>query len=250
MIKTGLIGYPLEHSQSPQLFEEIFQKQEIRDASYQLFPLENLVYLHDLIANHPDLIGLNVTIPHKVDILSYLDEIDNEALSVNAVNTIKIDIHGKKPCLKGYNTDINGFESMLETYAKTPVKGALVLGSGGASKAVTFVLKKHNIPFKVVSRNPSKGTLVYDEISNELLNYYPLIINCTPAGMYPQTGEAPPIPFELLNEQHFLFDLIYNPAETKLMREAKMRGAEVYNGLTMLKNQALASWKIWQGTQL
>ncbi|MFW6020193.1 MAG: shikimate dehydrogenase family protein [Bacteroidales bacterium] len=246
MIRTGLIGYPVQHSYSPKLFEEFFQREGIQNALYQVFPLKDLNKLRDLITKYPDLIGLNVTIPHKTNVLSYLDEISEEALAVQAVNTISINKHKEKLYLKGFNTDISGFEHMLNKYLNKPPEGALVLGTGGASNAVTFVLKNHNIPFKIISRHRSKGNLTYDDISRDHIAHYPLIINCTPAGMHPRTKETPPFPFMLLNTENTIFDLIYNPAETKLMQMAKIRGAMAYNGLTMLKNQGLASWKIWK----
>mgnify|MGYP000358995960 CR=1 FL=1 len=246
MIRTGLIGYPVQHSHSPQLFEKIFQREGFQHAVYQTFPVKDLSKLHDLILDYPDLIGLNVTIPHKTDILSCLDEVSDEALSVGAVNTVSINRQKNTVYLKGYNTDIKGFEGMLSKYLKKTPQGALVLGSGGASKAVAFVLKNHNIPFQIISRNPAKGDLSYGKITQNHISLYPLIINCTPAGMAPNTNKIPPIPVELLNADNTIFDLVYNPRETKLMQEAQMRGAKVYNGLTMLEMQGLASWKIWK----
>lgn len=246
MIRAGLIGYPVQHSQSPQLFENFFQREGIQHAVYQTFPVKDLSKLRDLIRNYPDLIGLNVTIPHKTDILSYLDEVSDEALSVGAVNTVSINRQKNTLRLKGYNTDIKGFEGMLSKYLNKPPEGALILGSGGASKSVAFVLKNHNIPFKIISRRPGKGDLLYDKITQNHLSLYPLIINCTPAGMEPYTNEIPPIPVELFTANNTVFDLVYNPRETKLMQEAQMRGAKVYNGLTMLEMQGKASWEIWK----
>lgn len=253
----GLIGYPLGHSFSKKHFSEKFAREGILDARYDLFPLENISELPALLSQNPALCGLNVTIPYKESVLPFLDELDETARAVGAVNCVKV-LENQK--LIGYNTDVIGFEKSLlavEGWDKSS-GSALILGTGGASKAVAYILKKLGIPFKFVSRNPrSEDEIGYESLPTKLspLNTYhlpltttplSLLINTTPLGNFPKTEAMPPVPAEIFKSGLFVYDLIYNPAETLLLREAKSRGCLVKNGLEMLELQAEAAWEIWQ----
>lgn len=244
MIIAGLIGYPLEHSHSPELFQRIFKAENRHQYEYRLFELKSIDELRSLIHHHPSLLGLNITIPYKEKIIAKLDAIDEQAKAVGAVNTVSIKRSEENNFLKGYNTDIYGFEHLLFSCCVN-LTGALILGSGGASKAVSHVLKQHNIPYMIVSRSKNKGDLHYDQLNHKILQDYPVLINCTPAGTYPKTNDMPPISPVLLSDHNFVIDLIYNPAETKLMKEAKARGAQALNGELMLEKQAKQAWEIW-----
>lgn len=240
----GLIGFPLSHSFSKKYFSEKFKTEHITDCQYELFPLESMEEFGLLTSNLGNLRGLNVTIPYKQQILPYLDELDPGAAAVGAVNTIKI-TQGQ---LKGYNTDVFGFAgslaSFLQEHATRPTQ-ALVLGAGGAAKAVLYALEQMGISAIVVSRAPLEGQLAYEALDAQVMNAYPLIINTTPLGMTPNVDSAPPIPYQSLTDQHFLFDLVYNPTETKFMRLGLAQGAKVKNGLEMLHLQAEKAWEIW-----
>ena len=239
----GLIGYPLGHSFSKKYFSEKFEREGIQQAHYELFPLENVAELRPLLLQHAGLCGLNVTIPHKETILPFLDSLDETASAVGAVNCIKV-LDNQK--LMGYNTDVVGFEkSLLNTPSWTPSGAtACILGTGGASKAVAYVLKKLSIPFVFVSRNPKAE----NEISYEALSAhsFSLLVNTTPLGTFPAIEVMPPVPTALFKPGMFIYDLVYNPAETLLLREAKSRGCLIKNGLEMLELQAEAAWEIWQ----
>ena len=235
----GLIGHPLGHSFSQAYFTAKFAREEI-DACYENFDLEDISEIHQLLDKHPDLKGFNVTIPYKEAIIPYLDELDPEAEAVGAVNTVKVLENGR---LKGYNTDVLGIEATLRYLAK--LNPALLLGTGGASKAVQFVLKKHHIPYHLVSRDPQKGHFTYTTLNPDIIKEHLLIINATPVGMSPNIDEAPVIPYDALTSQHVLFDLIYNPEETLFLKRGKERNAQTINGLSMLYAQAEAAWKIW-----
>lgn len=237
MKRYALIGHPLGHSFSKAYFTKKFEREGI-DGCYENFDLADLEQLPSLLQQHPDLRGFNVTIPYKEAILPYLDEIDPVALEVGAVNTVKVLTDGK---LIGYNTDVLGINSSLFT-----LHSSLILGTGGASKAVQFVLRKNNIPYKTVSRSKEKGDLTYQELTPEIIQSHLLIINATPVGMAPNIEEAPDIPYEAISAQHTLFDLIYNPEETLFLRYGREQGALTINGLAMLHAQAEASWKIWK----
>ena len=257
----GLIGHPLSHSFSKAYFSERFQR-ENTDACYENFDLIDISEIRQLLDQHPDLKGFNVTIPYKEAIIPFLDEIDKTAEEVGAVNTVKV-LSNRR--LKGYNTDIIGIEVSLLSVrgapkgtSVTPEGGyvvplghlakhspALILGTGGASKAVQYVLKKHHIPFHLVSRDPNKGHFTYETLSQEIIKEHLLIINATPVGMAPKIADAPVIPYEALTPRHVLFDLIYNPEETLFLKRGKEHGTKTINGLTMLHAQAEASWKIW-----
>lgn len=246
MKKLGLIGFPLSHSFSQKYFTQKFAELGLTDWQYNLFPIENLENFPTLILQNPDLVGLNVTIPHKVEIINYLDELDKGAEAVGAVNTIKISIYtnGKK-CLKGYNTDVYGFEMSLKPLLKPHHKKALILGTGGASKAVKFVLDKLEIESQFVSRNPSANQLSYISLNEKILQEHFLIINTTPLGMYPNLDSCPEIPYQYLTKNHLVYDLVYNPEETLFLQKAKAQGAQTKNGLEMLHQQAEKAWEIW-----
>lgn len=233
----GLIGYPLGHSFSKRYFTQKFQEEGIRDCHYELFPLKRISEFPALIAANPDLVGLNVTIPYKEEVLPYLDEKGN-ILEIGACNCIHIN-EGK---LRGYNTDTIGFQKSFSEGLSSGPHQALVLGSGGASKAVTYVLDQMHIPHRTVSR---RGPLTYPDITPTVLSSFDVIINCTPLGTFPNVEEAPPIPYEALSEKHYLFDLVYNPEKTRFMQEGEKRGATIRNGYDMLRYQAEEAWTIW-----
>lgn len=239
----GLIGHPLGHSFSKAYFIEKFAREKI-DACYENYDLQDIHQLPDLLHKHPDLCGFNVTIPYKERILPYLNFLDPDAEAIGAVNTVKVMADGK---LKGFNTDIIGIETTLNTLPLNVCAKptALILGTGGASKAVQYVLRKHDIPFHLVSRNPEKSVFTYETLTPEIIKEHPLIVNATPVGMAPHTDEAPLIPYETITPQHTLFDLIYNPKETLFLRQGKLHNAKTVNGLPLLHAQAEASWSIW-----
>lgn len=239
MTTYGLIGHPLSHSFSPGYFNSKFEKEKI-DAVYKLFDMNDLDMIDEMIHSENP-VGLNVTIPYKTKVLNYLHAIDRQAAEVGAVNTIKV----QNGMLTGYNTDVYGFIKSLQNWLGINIPPALVLGSGGASKAVTFGLRQLGIPFLLVSRTPHKGNLSYQQIDKQVLTDNQLIINTTPLGMAPDTDSSPKLPFELLCAKNLIYDLVYNPEETLLMKKAKKRGAKVKNGLEMLRLQAEKSWEIW-----
>ena len=249
MRQYALIGYPLTHSFSQQFFTEKFAREHIRDARYDLFPLPDITELPRLLAENPALCGLNVTIPHKEAVLPWLDVLDETAQEVGAVNCIKIN-DGR---LTGYNTDVYGFEMSLYktgflTISGEPVQG-FILGTGGAAKAVAYVLRKLQIPYRFVSRQPTgEDKIAYAELAQWLPYSRALIINASPAGTFPQVEVLPPVPVDCLGPQHLVFDLVYNPPETLLLREARQRGCRVQNGLEMLHLQAEQAWEIWNET--
>ena len=236
----GLIGYPLSHSFSPAYFKNKFEKEGI-DASYTAFPLPSVSDFPVLLNEHPELIGLNVTIPHKETVIPYLDVLHEDAKAVGAVNCIKIE--GGKTT--GYNTDITGFEKTLRPLLKPHHQQAFILGTGGASKAIAYVLDKLGIEYVKISRERKPDTLSYDSLMDEMFATHTLVINTTPLGMYPDVDSCPRIPYDVLNSDHLLYDLVYNPAETKFMRLGKQYGATTKNGLKMLELQAEAAWQIW-----
>lgn len=241
MIQYGLIGYPLTHSFSPAYFKEKFRREKIKDVRYDAFPINNLIQLNDLLFQKPDIRGLNVTIPYKESIIPYLNEIDPLAREIGAVNTILV----RNGRLIGYNTDVSGFQAALQPHLNPFIKGALVLGTGGSSKAVVYALRKMGIPSISISRKPGRNLLTYADIDAKLLDSHRLVINCTPVGMHPNESSCPAIPYDGLTKSNILFDLIYNPADTQFMQKGRLRGALVLNGLEMLQLQAEDSWKIW-----
>ncbi len=242
MRKFGLIGFSLTHSFSKKYFEEKFQRESISGCRYDLFELKSIQELPLLIKSNPGLIGLNVTIPYKETVMSCLSEVSEEAKEVGAVNCIKVE----NGTLKGYNTDVFGFETSLKNFVgqATNRKRVFVLGTGGSSKAIQYVFKKLNISFHLVSRGKKRDNISYAEIS-DLMKEENLFINTTPVGMFPAASEAPAIPYEKISENDFLFDLIYNPTETAFLERGKLQGAKTKNGLEMLQLQADKSWEIW-----
>ena len=247
MKKYGLIGYPLEHSFSKDFFNRKFKSEHI-DAEYVNFQIENIKELKDVLKDNPSLCGLNVTLPYKTQVMPLLDEIDKDARLIGAVNVIKFIKGGRftKLKLKGYNSDIIGFKESIEPLLnKETHHHALILGTGGASKAVYHGLKQLGIDVQFVSRVPEAGCITYNEISHEWIEKCNIIVNATPLGMYPHVEEYPDLPYERLTSNHLLYDLLYNPDETLFMRKGKEKGATVKNGLEMLLLQAFASWNIW-----
>lgn len=242
MRKFGLIGKTLGHSFSKRYFTQKFAREGIADAAYELYELPDISRLPALLAKEPDLVGLNVTVPYKEAVIPYLDGLDESAAKIGAVNTVKR-INGKAT---GYNTDFVGFRDTLTSFLPAiPGHSALVLGTGGAAKAVWAALDALGIPYACVSRNPASDQLSYTSITPEVLRACTLLINTTPLGMAPDTGSAPAIPYEALTSSHFLYDLVYNPEETVFLRKGLAVGAHTLNGLPMLHKQAEAAWQIW-----
>lgn len=240
----GLIGYPLGHSFSEKFFTKKFQKENIH-ACYKLFPIENIQLFHQILEKNPTIEGLNVTIPYKEQIVPYLDELDKTAAEIGAVNVIKIKKDVNQVKLIGYNSDIIGFEQSIRPLLTEHHKKALILGTGGASKGVAYVLKKLNIDYTFVSRNKNVDCFTYEELNKEIINSHTLIVNCSPIGTYPNTEVCPNIPYEGLSKQHLLYDLIYNPEKTLFLKKGEMEGATIKNGLEMLHKQAISAWEIW-----
>ncbi len=246
MHRFGLIGYPLTHSFSEKYFAEKFRNEGITDASYENFPLQSIHEFPGLVASVKDLAGLNVTIPYKEKIIPYLDELAGEAAAVKAVNTIRILREQDRLHLTGYNTDVWGFEVTLKPLLRPWHTFALVLGTGGAAKAVGYVLKKLGLEVWYVSRKPTgEKTIRYHELTGPMLQQIKVLVNTTPLGMFPATDTCPEIPYRYLTSEHLLYDLVYNPSETLFMKLGKEHGATVVNGLEMLKQQAEKSWEIW-----
>lgn len=242
---VGLIGYPLSHSFSAGYFSEKFRKEGITDFQYFNFPLQDLSGFSELVRTYPELIGLNVTIPYKERIIAYIDKLDPVAEKIGAVNTLKFVPDGSHRTIIGYNTDYWGFrDSLLPNLDKTH-KNALILGTGGASKAVSFVLKELGINYIFVSRNPEKGELGYHDLCISVIEKHLLIINTTPLGTFPDINSFPDIPYDLLTPDHILYDLVYNPPETEFLRLGRQKGAHSINGQRMLELQAEKSWEIW-----
>ena len=244
MDKYGLIGYPLGHSFSIGYFNEKFQNECI-DATYENFEIPSIENLTEILDSNPELKGLNVTIPYKEKAISYLDSISPEARAIGAVNVIKVTHKGNKTELKGYNSDVIGFTQSIEPLLERYHKKALVLGTGGASKAIIFSLKSLGIETLTVSRYERHGCVRYEDITPEMIKEYNVIVNCTPCGMYPQTDDCPNLPYEAMDNHTLLYDLIYNPDETLFLKKGKAQGATVKNGLEMLLLQAFASWNFW-----
>lgn len=249
MKKYGLIGNPLGHSFSKGYFNEKFSNENI-DAEYVNFEIPTIDDLPAVIAENKNLCGLNVTIPYKEKVISYLDEVTTDARAIGAVNVIRIERSTKgEPRLIGYNSDIVGFTQSIEPMLENHHKKALILGTGGASKAIFHGLKKLGIEAIFVSRRNMAGTVQYKDITPEVIQEYNVIVNCTPCGMYPHTDECPDLPYEAITEKNLLYDLIYNPDQTLFMRKGAERGAKVKNGLEMLLLQAFDSWRFWNSTR-
>jgi len=237
----GLIGYPLGHSFSKKYFTDKFEREGITGNAYELYPLEQIGQLEDLLVAHPDLAGLNVTIPYKEQVIAYLDSMSPVVEQIGACNCILID-EGR---LIGHNTDVIGFSKSLLPKLQPHHKKALILGTGGSSKAVTYVLNELGISFSQVSRMPIDGMIGYEDIDQSMLESHTLLINTTPVGMYPDIEKAPALPYEFIGADHYLFDLVYNPERTMFLQQGALRGAAVENGADMLVIQAEASWEIW-----
>ncbi len=244
MDKYGLIGKHLGHSFSIGYFNEKFQSEGI-DATYENFEISTVDGIREIIDTNPELKGLNVTIPYKEEVINYLDFVSPNAREIGAVNVIKVVHKGKKTILKGYNSDIIGFTRSIEPMLKPYHKKALILGTGGAAKAVMTGLKSLGVETLMVSRSTRPNTIRYEQLTPNLVQEYNVIVNCTPLGMYPKVNEFPQLPYEGMNEKNLLYDLIYNPDETMFMRKGKAQGAVTKNGLEMLLLQAFASWEFW-----
>lgn len=244
----GLIGKTLGHSFSPKYFAKKFENEGIVDSVYNAFPLDNINEFPALLSKFPHLRGLNVTIPYKTEIIPFLDELSSEAEQAGAVNTIQFKQEGNKLILKGFNTDITAFSAVLLPHINSLHHRALILGTGGASKAVAFSLKKMGIEYTFVSRNKTnleKNIISYSDLKSEHIKSVKLIINTSPVGQFPHINEAPLIDYSQLNYLHVLFDLIYNPPLTKFLEYGDECGATIINGQKMLELQAEAAWKIW-----
>lgn len=239
----GIVGWPLEHSFSKKYFEEKFAALGLGDHRYCNFPIRDISELPEIIAAHPDLQGFNVTIPYKKDVIAFLDSVSPEATAIGAVNCVKIS--GGK--LTGYNTDAHGFGKGLAGLIGDRRPKALVLGTGGASNAVRYVLEQTGIDYRMVSRTETTGTIAYSHLTPEIVKNHKLIVNTTPLGMWPDTGSKPAIPYECVGPDHFLYDLVYNPALTAFLAEGQRRGAAILNGEKMLYAQAEYSFRIWTG---
>jgi len=239
MHKFGLIGKNISYSFSKNYFTEKFKDLKLENYEYCNFDLQNISEFSNVITE--DLKGLNVTIPYKEQVIEFLNEIDKDAAKIGAVNTIRI----KNNKLKGFNTDVYGFETSLKTLLLPWHSKALVLGTGGASKAVVYVLRKLKIDYLVVSRSPTNGEISYEDVTDEVLINHKVIINCTPLGTFPAVENCPNIPYQYITNKHLLYDLIYNPLKTKFLLEGEKNGATICNGLKMLELQADKAWEIW-----
>jgi shikimate dehydrogenase len=239
--RYGLVGKDIAYSFSRSYFTNKFRTEILKDYEYENFDLETIEAFPLLLESHKNLCGLNVTIPYKEAIMPYLDEIEPQAAEIGAVNTIQFTSRG----LIGHNTDVYGFRESISAMLKPEDRHALILGTGGASKAIAFVLGQLGIEFRFVSRTPTDNQLGYKDLGKELMAEYTLIVNCTPLGTFPNIEQKPALPYPLLDKRHFLFDLIYNPTKTVFLQEGQQRGARILNGLKMLELQAEKSWKIW-----
>lgn len=240
MDKYGIIGYPLGHSFSRAFFTEKFQREHI-DAEYVNFEIPSADMLPGIVQTNPNLRGLNVTLPHKEAVIPMLDELSDEAKEIGAVNVIRM----RDGRLKGFNSDIIGFMDSIKPLLKPWHQHALVLGTGGASRAIRVGLQRLGIEWTYVSRTPAPGRLIYADLTPELMEHYQVIVNCSPVGMFPHVDACPDIPYQLLTDRHLLYDLVYNPQETLFLKRGAEHGAAVKNGLEMLHLQALASWRFW-----
>lgn len=241
MREFGLIGRPLGHSASAHYFTEKFRREGKADCSYSLFELPNIEELPRLLADHPDLCGFNVTIPYKREVMRYLDDLSVEARNIGAVNCVRRS--GGR--LTGYNTDVIGLRQSLARFLDVLPERALILGTGGASQAVQYVLSELGIAFELVSRDPAKGNYTYDNLPCETVEEAKLIVNASPVGTYPNVDDAPRIPYAFVSPEHYLFDLVYNPPLTSFLDYGRQRGARICNGQEMFVGQAEASWRIW-----
>lgn len=240
MRQFGLIGYPLSHSFSKNYFSQKFIDEGIVDCNYELYPIKSIDDLPELLKTVPDLNGMNVTIPYKEAVLPFLNEVSAAVKEIGACNCIRV----QNGHLTGFNTDVTGFEQTILPLLKPHHQKALILGTGGASKAVAWVFNKLGIEYSYVSREPREGRLTYDWL-DELIQQYQVIVNTTPLGMQPNISQKPSLPYKNLNSQYLCYDLIYNPAKTAFLQQAELYGAVIINGSEMLQIQAEESWKIW-----
>ena len=255
----GLIGKTLSHSFSKEYFTDKFSKENINDCEFNLYPIENINELPQLILKNPTLEGLSVTIPYKESVINYLDELDETAKKIGAVNCIKI-IHlaGNKTRLVGYNTDVFGFRQSIKPFLASEHQRALILGTGGASKAAAYVLKEIGIDCVFVTRDKKENAksigsnhlINYREIDELIINAFKLIVNTTPVGMFPNVNDAPNLPYQYITSSHLIYDLVYNPIETEFLKRGKSMGATTINGLSMLHQQAEEAWRIWNNVEL
>lgn len=250
MRKFGLIGYPLGHSFSKKYFTEKFLKEHINECSYENYPLTDLGQLQKLISEESELCGLNVTIPYKSEIFRFLDVIEPEAYEIGAVNVMKIRRSNKQIKLFGYNSDVTGIRDSLVPFINDNVRNAIILGTGGSSRAVSYVLKKFGLNVTHISRIKKPGILSYSDINSGLIKNTELIINTTPLGMFPNVESKPDINYNLLNKQHILFDLVYNPEHTAFLKMGEEQGCTTVSGLKMLHSQAEKAWEIWNDGNL
>ncbi|MBR0165881.1 MAG: shikimate dehydrogenase [Prevotella sp.] len=249
MDKYGLIGYPLGHSFSISYFNQRFADERI-NAKYENYEISSIDILPEILDKNPELKGLNVTIPYKEKVIPFLDSLSPEARAIGAVNVIRITHEKNNIILKGYNSDVIGFTQSIEPMLdKKWHKKALVLGTGGASKAISYGLKSLGLEPVLVSRYERQDTIQYKDVTPDIIKEYNVIVNCTPLGMYPHTEEYPDLPYEAMDNHTILYDLIYNPDQTLFMRKGAERGADVKNGLEMLLLQAFASWEFWNGKE-
>ena len=241
--RFGLVGKDISYSFSQQYFSKKFEALNLKDHLYQNFDISSSDNFADIIAKAENLKGINITIPYKEEVLEYLDEIDEEAKNIGAVNTIKILENNK---LKGFNTDVYGFEKSINPFLEKHHKKALILGTGGASKAVNFVLNNLDIEVLFVSRNPKReNEISYNDLTESIITSYTVIINCTPIGTHPAVDECPNIPYQYITSNHLLYDLIYNPSQTLFLKKGLEKKAKASNGFKMLELQAEKSWEIW-----
>ena len=245
MDKYGLIGYPLGHSFSISYFNQRFHDEDI-DAVYENFEIPSIDILPEVLSQNPELKGLNVTIPYKEKVIPFLDSVSPEARAIGAVNVIRVIHEGKNVKLKGYTSDVIGFTQSIEPLLEKCHKKALILGTGGASKAIDYGLRSLGLETVFVSRYQRPDTIQYEKITPDDIREYNVIVNCTPLGMYPKVDTCPNLPYEAMDRSTLLYDLIYNPDETLFMKRGLTRGATVKNGLEMLLLQAFASWEFWQ----
>jgi len=250
MRKFGLVGYPLGHSFSKKYFTEKFIRENISDCQYENYPLTGIELMSELISNNSDIYGLNVTIPYKSAVINYLDFIDEQARSVGAVNVLKLNRSGNKVVLKGFNSDIDGFRNSILPYLGDKVANALVLGTGGGAKAVCYVLGKLGIKITSVDIVKLEGVLKYSEITDNILISNQLIVNTTPLGMFPDITGKPDLNYSCLNNDHILFDLVYNPELTSFLKAGKEQGCTIISGINMLYGQAERAWEIWNDDSL
>ncbi len=245
MRKYGLIGYPLGHSFSVKYFTEKFRNERIQDCSYENYPLTAINQLSGLISDNAGLCGLNITIPYKSEVIGFLDSVDKEASEIGAVNVVKIRRSGGKTFLSGFNSDITGIRDSVGPYINDSLNSAMVFGTGGSSRSVCYVLRGFGIKVTQVSRKRREGIISYSDINKDIIANNRLIINTTPLGMYPDTDSKPDLDYSLLDKNHILFDLVYNPEITAFLKSGLQQGCTLITGIKMLYSQAERAWEIW-----